>query len=165
MGAETTDLHEILQQWKNGLRERQIAHWRISASFDRYSKFLGGSAAIFAALVGTGIIGGLANGTNFWGQAVFATLSLSSALLAALQTFLDYPTRSIAHATAAVEFGSIRRECELLLTENSDAATLPGRAQTLRTAWSEAEKKAPTLDQTIFNEIRTGHAPKAKDPT
>jgi hypothetical protein len=148
------DLRSLLVQWQVGLRQQQISHARISAKYEQRSKWLGAAAALLAALVGTSIIGGLAEADNIWGRAVFGLLSLAAALLAALQTFLDYPTRSSTHRAAAAEFGSLRRECELMLTDTSDLASLAGRAQALRIAWSDAEKKSPPLVQSILDEIK-----------
>jgi hypothetical protein len=106
MKGESGDLRSLLLQWQVGLRERQITYWRISANYERCAKWLDGGASLLAALVGTGIIAGLAEGDDPWGRAVFAFLSLASALSAALQTFFDYPTRSSMHGAAAAELAA-----------------------------------------------------------
>jgi len=153
MSSETEELQVFLKQWRNGLRERQVAHFQLSANYARYSTWLGSGAAVFAAIVGTSIISGLEKGGDQAGRIVFALLSLLSALLAALQTFLDYPKRSHEHNAAAVEFGHLRRECEIILTRN-DAVEMRKRAEELRAAWGDAEKRAPSLLQTTLNRVR-----------
>ena len=49
--ATVSDLVGLLRQWQDGLRQLHIAHARLAAAYERRSRWLGGSAAVIAALV------------------------------------------------------------------------------------------------------------------
>jgi len=78
---------------------------------------------VLSAIVGTSIFStlGQAQVSALW-QVLIGLLSVSAAVLAALQTFLGYSDRAAKHSRAAHEFAAIRREIQQLETRGINSS-------------------------------------------
>ena len=103
--------------------------------------------------------------TTVVGSTVFATMgksadtllvvatgffSLLAAVLAALQTFLNYSTLAEKHKIAATRYGMLRREIEQFL-DDPDEATIVVRdfMRSFRERWAQVEQESPMIPQSI----------------
>lgn len=107
-----SDVESLLTRWLKRARESSFAHY---AAEERYSKFhyaIGVPAAIFAAGVGTSVFASLDTTVDLHTKIAIGMVSVLTAILTGLQTFLRYDERAERHRRAAVEYSSIRRELE-----------------------------------------------------
>ena len=101
---------ELLENWHKRVYAAQSAHYASADLFRRLNYTVGVPAVIFSSVVGTAIFAGLEKDSPraLW----VASASIVAAVLAGLQTFLRFPERASAHATAADWYSAIRRDIE-----------------------------------------------------
>ena len=121
----------LLEKWYNEVELLEKAHYW-SATYSRmYNYFLGIPLVIITTFTASDIFVKLskfveANDILTKGMYALAwiviPLSLLSPILAGLQTFLRFPERAMQHREAAIKFGVLKKEIELImncpLTEN-----------------------------------------------
>ncbi len=146
---------DLLRRWLKRVRESSFAHYAAESSLNRLHLFLGIPATAFAALVGTSVFASLENNISSWIKIAVGLISIVTAILSGLQTFLRFAEKAERHRKTAVEYGVVRRSIEQHLVyanqltyEVSDrirerldkiAAEAPNVAPRL---WSLAEKRA-----------------------
>jgi hypothetical protein len=154
----------LLQQWSNGLRIAQIGHARAAAQYERLRKLLGVPVTGLSILIGTSAFSSLESSGAQWVLVAIAVLSVVTAILAGLQTFLNFAEQAARHRQAACSYGQLRRRAEQLrvLTPSKgleDALAKLGRS------WDRVEKGAPVIPQRFhdaaFSQVKSGLAPDA----
>lgn len=147
---------ERLRQWTNGIKISHIAHARSAAFYQSRGRLLGISVVVLTSIAGTTIIGDLAGerGSNT-ARVIAGVLSLGATVLAALQTFLNYPEMAAKHREAEVRYGALRRDVEMLLSfvpTSEDA--LRDAMSSVRKTWTEYENSSPAVPQSIYDHAR-----------
>jgi Protein of unknown function (DUF4231) len=146
-GAADGDLRLLILTWYRRARLAQLAHARAASRARRGSILLGVPTVALGAIVGSAIFASI-NETpgNEW-KILAGLLSLASAVLAALQTFLRLDERSREHEAASRAFGTIRRELgELGAIAQQSRESVKARLDHIRQAYdriAEASRNAP----------------------
>ena len=107
----------VLRQWYRRIRESQFGHY---SAYTRYKKLyytFGIPAIILSTFIGTALFSTLSISTNFETQIIVGFISTISAIIAGLQTFFKFSQRADDHKKAAIRYGALRREIELLNTK------------------------------------------------
>ena len=102
----------LLQRWLKRTRESSFAH---NAAEERYFKtnlLLGVPASLFSAIVGTTVFASLEKDVDVRIKILVGFISIITAILTGLQTFLRYSERAERHRKIAAQYGSIRRTIE-----------------------------------------------------
>src|SRR5687767_11287803 len=105
----TTDEIKLLQQWLNGIKINQIGHLRVAAYYKRIGRGLGLATTLASVFISTSIFSGLSSSKNESLLVLTGVISVIAAILAGLQTFLNYPEQGGKHQTTGLRYGRLRR--------------------------------------------------------
>jgi hypothetical protein len=152
---------DVLRHWLNGLRILHVAHNVAGERHAKLARISGVGVAVLTSIVGTALFVSAAASENPMMSASAAALSLLAATLGVAQVALNYPDLAVRHRQAAVEYGSLRRELEVLLLMSKGT---PPEAEISRIGgqWTKIEEKAPAIGARLRNRahrmIRTADA-------
>jgi hypothetical protein len=90
-----------------------MAHYASADTLRLLNYFIGVPAAILSSIVGTAVFAGLEKGSAQ--TYIIASISILTAVLAGLQTFLRFSERAVQHATAGDWYSAVRRDIEATL--------------------------------------------------
>jgi hypothetical protein len=115
------DIKWLLADWRANAEVYAKAHMRMAVRYEKRHYWLGIPSTVMGAVVGTTIFGSLEKAAASWPLKVgLAAVSITSACLVALQTFLRYLERAGQHNLAQAEYGEIAHALELLsMTEKT----------------------------------------------
>jgi hypothetical protein len=157
---EFANREELLRGWLLHAHKCRDRHDLASRRNDTYRYWLGVPAIILAALVGTSVFVSLESTPNNNIKIVLGLASISSAVLASLQTFFDFGSHAESHRTAGVKYKAVIRELEQVLTQPLDQ--LPPEKDTLfndlRERLDDMEAKAPVVPEGIYRQIEKRYA-------
>jgi hypothetical protein len=108
-----TQAEQLLEEWHRRVYAAQSAHYASADRFRLLHYLIGVPAIIFSSIVATAIFAGLEKDspTALW----VASISILSAVLAGLETFLRFSERAAQYATAGDWYSAIRRDIEEVL--------------------------------------------------
>jgi Protein of unknown function (DUF4231) len=146
---------ELLKQWLVGIRIAHIQQFLASNHSEKMNRRLGVPTVVLGALVGTSVFANLEVDPDVWVKIVIGLLSIASAVLAALQTFMVYGEKTSNHKTSAIKYGKLRRELEQYIaarveTNQTDEAFM----RDFRNLWDEVDEAAPTTAQAFHQAAR-----------
>jgi hypothetical protein len=148
------DAVEVLKQWLKGLRIFHAAHFRAATFYARLGRLLGVPVVALTTIVGTTIFTTMAEAQDDWLKIGAGVLSLLAAILAGVQTFLDYSGRAQRHHHAGVEFGSLRREVEEFLAFSRNDQEIEEFMKKTRTRWDTLVEASPDVSQKIYDKAK-----------
>ena len=132
--------------------------------FERRNKILGVPVVVSTAVVSTAIFGTLETKAAIGWQLATGFVSLAAAVLAALQTFLNYAELAQQHKASARDYSRVRRQLELFdLRYRSGEA---GRDEALQALakftqqLDELETREPTISERVYEKIKRRYAPR-----
>jgi len=140
----TPAVEELLQDWRNRVYAAQASHYALADRFRALNYLVGIPAIVFSSVVGTALFAGLEKDSprTFF----IASVSIVSAVLAALQTFLRFAERVSQHATAGDWYSAIRRDIEQLLHLRPEDRGVPKAClDEIRKAMNQAGQNSPEL--------------------
>ena len=106
-------LEALLKDWETRAWAAQIAHYRVASRLRKYNLMLGLPVVIFTTIVGTSLFATLSqDAIDMWLRVTLGCVSVVAAILAGIQTFLNFAKRADQHAVAADWYASIRRKIE-----------------------------------------------------
>lgn len=158
------DTPAVLQQWLSGIRIEQISHLRAAARYDHLHRILGLLVTVFSVVVGTSIFGTLGGSQNQKVLISIGVVSMVSAILSGLQTFLNLGQLGAMHRTAGNKFGKLRRQVEeiVALDENDPETSM----KEIREQWDTLSEESPVVPQRFVDAaikiVSRGHS---KDQT
>jgi hypothetical protein len=109
---EKIAVDELLNKWCLRVKRSQFAHRFAAKELSKIHLLLGLSAVIIATTTGTAIFASFEKGLPDYGRILTGVLSLTAALLSALQTFLRLDERSGKHQRADASYSAIRQKIE-----------------------------------------------------
>jgi len=141
-----------IRDWHRSLRIKHSAHSRCAALCDRRNLFLGVPVVALSTLSGTAVFATLQSSPQTWIKILIGLFSIAAAVLASLQTILRYAELSQKHKTAAVQYGSLRRELEEALAVCTDAEPCTREfINSIRTRWDTIEQESPSIPQRVHD--------------
>jgi hypothetical protein len=106
-------LEELLSDWQNRAWAAQLAHYRVASRLRTRNLWLGLPVVVLTTAVGTSLFATLSQKqVDTWIRVVVGCVSVLAAVLAGIQTFLNFAKRADEHAVAADWYSSIRRKIE-----------------------------------------------------
>jgi hypothetical protein len=163
------ELPQLLDQWHTGIRINHIAHSRAATRFERRGLIFGIVATACSAASGSALFSTIATNpaqpTSRILTVIAAFLSVATAVLAAMQTFLKYPELAALHKTAARKYGQLRRRFELqLASPPADKETMQKFTAELEEEWNSLDDESPNIPQDIFDSTKNELNTKLGDP-
>ncbi len=145
------DIDKMISQWQNGVRIMHMAHNICATHFNRRHVMLGVPVVIVSTIVGTAVFSTLESAPETWMQIVTGLLSITAAILAALQTFLRYGDLAEQHKIVSVRYGKLRRKLDLYTSLNKPKHDEEFLHQ-FRQEWDEVDVDAPQIPKKIYTE-------------
>ena len=108
----TAEAEELMEEWRLRAWAAQIAHYRIGSRLRSYNIWLGLPVVVFTTVVGTSLFATLDEQQSTEIRIVIGSISVAAAILAGVQTFLNFAARATQHVLAADWYASIRRRIE-----------------------------------------------------
>lgn len=102
----------VLNDWHKTAGLVRDAHYDSDRLYTNRNYWLGIPVIVFSTCVGTSIFATLQEDVNTWIRVCVGAISVASAILAGLQTFLRFAESAEKHHTAAVKYASICTDIE-----------------------------------------------------
>jgi hypothetical protein len=146
---------ELLKGWLLHAHKGRRRHDLAARRCDQYRIWLGGLAAAFSAIVGTSVFAIFEKGTSdFTIKVVVVIISLLSAILTSLSTFLNLSERAEKHRSAGVRYKEVIRELERILSASVDGLTNSDVSLTrIQKQLDELEERAPVVAERIYDRV------------
>lgn len=132
----------------------QLAHYETARRFDTLHLWLGLPAIVFSAVVGTTVFASLARDTYIGLQIFAGLMSVTAAVLTALQTFLKYSELSEKHRVAGAKFANMKHQIELHSSiQPSTSDEMRQKLVIVEEHWSKIREESPTIPSRIWHSI------------
>ena len=115
-----TPSQNLLTDWYRRVRIVQFCHYESAKSFERMNYWMGIPAVFLSTFVGTSVFATLGESIDKRFQIFVGLMSVSTAVLSGIQTFLRFSEKAEKHRMAAARYGALRREIEEILTMGED---------------------------------------------
>jgi len=162
MSDPTTQIDPILdpkgvaKQWMFRVRRMQFAHYLAARRYSSYRLWLGCTVILLGAAVGLGstAIASLEVSNQLWIKLLFGSLSVLSAAVAGIQTFLNYPELSEKHRVAGAKFANLKHKLELLVARQPfTAKQLTDELAKIERQWAKLRTGSPNVPQRVWDRI------------
>jgi len=153
---------DLLARWDEQLAWKQKAHTDTARWVTLKTSWIGYPAAALSALAGTSIVASFAQGGSQWLQVAAIVLSLSAAVLSAIQTqtrsgFLELADQ---HRIAAARYGNLRRKIERIkASPGMGEDEKKQRMNRLQERFDELDLKSPRIPKYAKKWWRAGKPP------
>jgi hypothetical protein len=111
-----TSSQNLLIDWYRRVRIVQFCHYESAKYFEHMNYWIGMPAVFLSTLVGTSVFASLGESIDKRFQILVGLVSVLSAALSGIQTFLRFSEKAEKHRMAAARYGALRREIEEILT-------------------------------------------------
>ena len=143
---------EMVNGWLIHTHKSRDRHDQASRLYAKGVYALGIPALVISTVVGSSVVSALASqeSPTWW----VAALSIASAVLAALQTFMDFGGRSDKHRNTGVKYKAAIRLLEQLKVRRSEGETLSkDEIDNLRSTLDTLEDAAPVVMPKIYDSV------------
>jgi hypothetical protein len=147
---------ELLKGWLLHAHKGRQRHDLAARRCDQYRIWLGGLAAALSAIVGTSVFASFGKETSdiTMHKVVVVIISLLSAILTSLSTFLNLSERAEKHRSAGVQYKEVIRELERILSASVDGLTNSDVSLTrIQEQLDELEERAPVVAERIYDRV------------
>ena len=149
MGKKPPDTpRELLDDWYRRARESQFAHYEAVKPLVRANYLLGIPVVILSTFVGTSVFATLQEEVEISTRIIVGSVSVLAAVLASLQTFLRLSERAEKYRAAAVRYGSLRRQIEVVIS--SGTSDVPDPIKAIQEGLDSISSDAPEIPDKIW---------------
>jgi hypothetical protein len=161
------DIIERAARYGNNCEVIARAHYLTSDQLEGRNRLLGIPVTVASTAVGTTIFATLQSSTALWLKIMTGLVSIAAALLAGLQTFLNYAEKAQKHKVSGTVYSALRRDFEIFVLrfgpaseeKRSDALTeLESLAERLTKSAQEAPSVPDLHWNMAYSEVH-GHPP------
>ncbi len=144
----------LLEKWISRVRRAQLAHRFAAKRFALLHYWLGIPSVMLSAIVGGFVFAGWKSGSVQQSSAlILGLLSITVAILSALQTFLRLEERSNKHQKADASYCAIKQELEQRQAF-SDEDDMNNVCDRIRKQMDYLDKEAPIVAETFWQRAR-----------
>ena len=150
------DLKGVANFWIFRVRRMQFAHYLAARRYSKYRLWLGCTVILLGAVVGIGTtaIASMEISNELWVKVVMGTLSVISAVVAGIQTFLNYPELSEKNRVAGAKFANLKHKLELLVSRQSlTSKQLLDELAKIEKQWAKLRSTSPNLPLRVWDLI------------
>ena len=146
----------LVNQWQKGVRLRHISHNRAASSFKTKYQRLGVVTTVLSTLAASSIFASFADSEKIVWLITAGIISILTAVVNAINTFLSYGELAEKHRQAANGYGELRRffETETLDAESLALDELKELLEIFNQKLSELEKSVPEIPQKLYNTVK-----------
>ena len=159
------DILKTAKDYHDYVRRKSNAHYLMSESAKSQHNMLGMPVTILTAVVGTSIFATInVPGQYLWIRIVAGLLSLTAAVLAALQTFFNYSDAVAQHKKAAAEYESVLHglDCFILYYNGGGGESQGEKAiealKAIADRMDEIAQVSPSIPDSVYNLVREREA-------
>ena len=135
---------EMLDGWHKGLRTLSRANFSMASRYGWWNALVGACVVVFSGAAGSTVLANLGKSDPEL-QLKIGLVSIVATILASLQTFFKFSELSNRHKAAAVKYGGLRTEVQVLLASDlPKVADLDQKIESIRTRWQSIDQEAPT---------------------
>jgi hypothetical protein len=148
---EPANREELLRGWLLHAHKCRDRHELAARRNDTYRYGLGVPTIVFATVVGSSVFASLDAQVDPSLKIILGLVSITSAVLASLQTFYNFADRAETHRVTSMKYKAMIRELEQLLT--GSARQLPEKSDflnDLRQRLNDLEAEAPVVADRIY---------------
>jgi hypothetical protein len=162
--TEWQPITQLLAQWRTRAQYAQYCHFAAANYLRNLHYYLGIPSIFLSTLVGTSIFATLEqHDGNHWMRITVGLISVLTAGLSTVQTFLRFEERAERHRTAGTQYGKLGRMMEqfYLLYHAYDVVELHRLISEIREQLDELDKISPEIPQHIWSrrsELISGEA-------
>lgn len=151
---EPSNTEELLRGWLLHSHKGRQRHDRAARQLDRKRLWLGAISTVFSAVVGASVFTALKEGATDEWKVILAMISIVSAILTGLTTFLNPSERAEKHRSAGVRYKAMIRELERMLSGGAvNSAISPSVLEEIQRKLDELEESAPIVPERIFLQV------------
>lgn len=151
---------ELIAHWRFRAHRMQLAYFECERVYSKYNLLLGWPTIICSTIVGSTVFAALSKGSdgkddiNLIIKIAAGFLSVTAAVLAALQTFLKYSDLSEKHRIAGGKFANLKQRIEIIAAfpPNSEEE-LKVKLTEIEDRWSKLRDESPSIPSRIWNQI------------
>lgn len=147
---EPSSTEELLRGWLLHSHKGRQRHDRAARPLDGERLWLGAIATVFSAVVGTSVFAAFKEGSLDELKVIIATISILSAILTGLSTFLNLSERSEKHRSAGVRYKAVIRELERRLEGIGNSTIKSSVLDEIQKRLDELEENSPIVPERIF---------------
>lgn len=148
---EPDSAEELLRGWLLHSHKGRQRHDRAARRLDRARVWLGATATAFAVIVSTSVFAALEKDSSGIWKIILPVISILSAILSGLSTFLNLAERADKHRSAGVQYKVMIRELERRLSEGVSNSTITSSVlDEIQKRLDELEENAPIVPEQIF---------------
>jgi hypothetical protein len=149
------DLERLLEDWRTRAWAAQIGHYRIASRLRTHNLWLGLPVVIFTTAVGTTLFATLNQpDLDTWGRVVVGSISVLAAILAGIQTFMNFGQRADQHVIAADWYASIRRKIEQQLNTPRNGRSDPRKfMDEVRSDMNNVGSQSPEIGDKMWKQV------------
>jgi hypothetical protein len=149
------DKSELLRHWRFRVHRVQTGHYEAGRRYDRMHLWLGVPTLIVGTIVGTAIFASLSSATHeVFPTILVGLLSVASAVLAGLQTFLKYSELAERHKIAGARFADIKHQIEMVAVFQADSPELlESKLNEIEQRWEKIREESPNIPARIWRKI------------
>jgi|GEM_PF-617557 len=152
--SDWSAVQPLISTWSRRVRESQRAHYAAASQYSALNYWLGIPTVILSSAVGTGIFATLEKNVDVRVRIGIGLVSVLSATLAGLQTFLRFAERAEKHRIMAGHYAMVRREIEqLLVLPPTGGEELRTSLDSLRSRIDALAGEAPQIPQRSWNQV------------
>jgi hypothetical protein len=153
--SENSGFIELTEAWRLRARTYQKAHYDAAEALRRRNYFFGVPIIALSAIVGTSVFATISEGLSLWSRVVVGLVSITVAVLSALQTFFRFTERAEQHREAAIKYGALNRELERMRAF-APASTEAAQSATLRIeqTLNELAEHSPAIPMALLSHTR-----------
>jgi hypothetical protein len=148
---EPESAEELLRGWLLHSHKGRQRHDRAARRLDTARVWLGAAATAFAVAVSTSVFADLGKSLPGSWKPILFVISILSAILSGLSTFLNLAERADKHRSAGVRYKAMIRELERRLSEEAGNSIItPPLLDEIQKRLDELEESAPIVPEQIF---------------
>jgi len=147
-------VNELFRGWLIHVHKCRDRHDLAARRCDTLRYVVGVPTITLTAIVGTSVFSTLGHEPDLPVKLLVGLSSVAAAVLAALQTFLDYPARAERHRAAAAKYKGLIHEIEQALCDDfSPSLREPKTVDRLRDRLADLEESSPVVPQRIYDHM------------
>jgi len=152
---EPDNIEQLLRGWLLHAHKGRYRHDLAARRCDNNRLWLGSSAVVFSAIVGTSVFAALGkDASDISTKLLVAMTSILSAILTSLTTFLNLSERAEKHRSAGVRYKIVIRELERILSTPVDGLTnADPSVGGIKKQLDELEESAPVVPERLYDRV------------
>lgn len=147
--------NDLILHWRFRIHRMQLAHYEAARKFGHRHLWLGLPVIVLSTIVGTSVFATVQKTAEQMPhvglQIVIGLLSVLSAVLASLQTFLRFSELAEKHRIAGARFANLKHEIELLDSMRpTEPSELRQALASMEERWAKLREESPGVPRKIW---------------